>query len=36
MDARLMWGNTNRTQDGPVIVALTLDRFLELLRKECE
>lgn len=26
-------GNTNRTQDGPVIVALTLDRFLELLRE---
>lgn len=24
-------GNTNRTQDGPVIVAVTLDRFLELL-----
>lgn len=26
-------GNTNRTQDGPVIVALTLDRFLELLKE---
>lgn len=26
-------GNTNRSQDGPVIVALTLDRFLELLRE---
>ncbi len=25
-------GNTNRTQDGPTIVALTLDRFLELVR----
>lgn len=24
-------GNTNRTQDGPVVVAMTLDRFLELL-----
>jgi hypothetical protein len=36
-DTALVWrkmvrrnGNTNRTQDGPVIVALTLDRFLEL------
>lgn len=26
-------GNTNRTQDGPVIVAITLDRFLELLKE---
>lgn len=26
-------GNTYRTQDGPVIVALTLDRFLELLKE---
>ena len=24
-------GNSNRTQDGPIIVALTLERFLELL-----
>lgn len=24
-------GNTNRTQDGPVVVAMTLDTFLELL-----
>jgi hypothetical protein len=24
-------GNTNRTQDGPVVVVVTLDRFLELL-----
>jgi hypothetical protein len=24
-------GNTRRTQDGPVVVVLTLDRFLELL-----
>ena len=24
-------GNTNRTQDGPVVVVLTLDRFLGLL-----
>jgi hypothetical protein len=28
-------GNTNRTQDGPVIVALTLHRFLELLAESC-
>lgn len=27
-------GNNRRTQDGPVIVALTLDRFLELLKEE--
>lgn len=26
-------GNVNRTQDGPVVVALTLDRFLELLKE---
>lgn len=26
-------GNTRRTQDGPVVVALTLERFLELLRE---
>jgi len=25
-------GNQNRTQDGPTIVALTLDRFLQLLK----
>lgn len=25
-------GNTNRTQDGPIVVALALDDFLELLK----
>jgi hypothetical protein len=37
-DTFLVWrkmtrknGNQNRTQDGPVVVVLTLDRFLELL-----
>lgn len=29
-------GNTNRTQDGPVIVAVTLERFLELLVVESD
>jgi hypothetical protein len=28
-------GNQRRTQDGPVIVALTLPRFLELLAESC-
>jgi hypothetical protein len=27
-------GNQNRTQDGPVIVALTLSRYLELLKED--
>ena len=27
-------GKTNRHQDGPIIVALTLDRFLELLKED--
>lgn len=27
-------GNTNRTQDGPIIVAITLERYLELLKGE--
>lgn len=38
LDTAVVWrkmarktGNTNRTQDGPIIVAITLDRFLELL-----
>jgi hypothetical protein len=42
-DTALVWrkmarknGNTNRTQDGPVVVAVTLDRFLELLLSEVE
>ena len=29
-------GNTNRTQDGPVIVALTLERFLGLLKESVQ
>lgn len=29
-------GNQNRTQDGPVIVAMTLDAFLELLKEATE
>jgi hypothetical protein len=28
-------GNQRRTQDGPVIVVLTLPRFLELLAESC-